>query len=189
MKTKVAVLLSMLGLALAAVTQKVCSRKSCPFHITINSCRKHSILLKPKPKVYQSQFSTQDMELIKLKLLKVVFWPTQSPSAKPQPPELKNASLHWRQTLERTAGLVSKPSSTTRSIAGEKSPLTSAGKPSPTSSTSHGRTPTLPSPCHPPDSTSTSTISLAATRSGTWAEEEPSQMLSPSTTFQRTSTT
>ena len=188
MKTKVAVLLSMLGLALAAVTQKVCSRKSCPFHITINSCRKHSILLKPKPKVYQSQFSTLDMELIKLNRPSVVFWPIQSPSAKPQPPELKNASLHWRLTLTET-GLASKPSSTTRSIAGEKSPLTSAGKPSPTSLTSHGRTPTLPSPCHPPDSTSTSTISLAATRSGTWAEEEPSQMLSPSTTSQRMSTT
>ena len=62
MKTKVAVLLSMLGLALAGVTQKVCSRKSCPFHITF-SCRKHSILLKLKPRGYQNQFSTLDMEL------------------------------------------------------------------------------------------------------------------------------
>lgn len=187
MKTKVAVLLSMLGLALAAVTQKVCSRKSCPFHITF-SCRKHSILLKLKPRGYQKKFSTLDKELSKLNRQSVVLSQTQSPFAKPQLPPLKNASLHWRLTLTET-GLASKPSSTTRSIAGEKSPLTSATKPSPTSSTSHGRTPTLPSPCHPPDTTSTSTISLAATRSGPWAEEEPSQMLSPSTTSQRTSTT
>lgn len=186
MKTKVAVLLSMLGLALAGVTQKVCSRKSCPFHITF-TYRKHSILLKLKPRGYQNQFSTLDMELLKLKPQSLPS-ALQSPFAKPQLPPLKNALLHWRLPLTET-GLASKPSSTTRSIAGEKSPLTSGGKPSPTSSTSHGRTPTLPSPCHPPDTTSTSTISLAATRSGPWAEEEPSQMLSPSTTFQRTSTT